>query len=157
MENISIFYDIWSILLLLGIFYIWPFGIFWCHLVYFPRFGTLYHEKSGNPERDPFFQFISFEGSPPSISVNHPPYSQPWERGTVQSQGQALRSPRLINLGWCCCLRFEHLLGSYFTLSLIQIYEGLVATDPETVFFGQSSAIKCTLQPPPSPKAELIL
>jgi hypothetical protein len=28
-----------------------PFGLFCGHLVYFPRFGILYHEKSGNPER----------------------------------------------------------------------------------------------------------
>jgi hypothetical protein len=28
---------------------LWPFGIFCGHLVYFPRFGMLYLEKSGNP------------------------------------------------------------------------------------------------------------
>jgi hypothetical protein len=27
----------------------WPFDIFCGHLVYFHRFGILYHEKSGNP------------------------------------------------------------------------------------------------------------
>jgi hypothetical protein len=27
----------------------WPFGIFCGHLVFFPRFGILYREKSGNP------------------------------------------------------------------------------------------------------------
>jgi hypothetical protein len=27
----------------------WHFGIFCGHLVYFPRFGILYHGKSGNP------------------------------------------------------------------------------------------------------------
>jgi hypothetical protein len=26
-----------------------PFGIFNGHLVYFPHFGMLYHDKSGNP------------------------------------------------------------------------------------------------------------
>jgi hypothetical protein len=38
----------WSILQPLKIFYD-PFGIFSGHLVYFPRFGMLYREKSGNP------------------------------------------------------------------------------------------------------------
>jgi hypothetical protein len=28
---------------------LWHFGIFCGDLVYFPRFGILYHEKSGNP------------------------------------------------------------------------------------------------------------
>jgi hypothetical protein len=33
-----------------AIWYIlWHFGIFCGHLVYFPRFGILYYEKSGNP------------------------------------------------------------------------------------------------------------
>jgi hypothetical protein len=41
---------------------LWPFGLFFGHLVYFvviwyisPRFGMLYHEKSGNPARNPIF------------------------------------------------------------------------------------------------------
>jgi hypothetical protein len=48
MEDSGIFYGhsvnlpaIWYILR--------HFGIFCGHLVYFPRFGILYHEKSGNP------------------------------------------------------------------------------------------------------------
>jgi hypothetical protein len=33
---------------------LWPFGIFYGHLVYFsPRFGTLNRENSGNPDRVP--------------------------------------------------------------------------------------------------------
>jgi hypothetical protein len=52
---------IWYILWPFGIFYghlvyfmavwyiLWPFGIFYGHLVYFPHFGLLYQEKSGNP------------------------------------------------------------------------------------------------------------
>jgi hypothetical protein len=28
---------------------LWPFGIFNGYLVYFPRFGMMYIEKSGNP------------------------------------------------------------------------------------------------------------
>jgi hypothetical protein len=40
---------IWSILL--------PFGIFYGYLVYFPRFGMLYQEKSGNP-----VDFVNFFG-----------------------------------------------------------------------------------------------
>jgi hypothetical protein len=28
----------------------WPLGLFWGHLVYFPRFGMFHHEKSGNPD-----------------------------------------------------------------------------------------------------------
>jgi hypothetical protein len=39
MEIIGKFMTIWSIL--------WPVGIFCAHLVYFPRFGILYQEKSG--------------------------------------------------------------------------------------------------------------
>jgi hypothetical protein len=52
LENFNIFYghleyftDIWDIL--------WPFGTFWVHLVYihmyFPHFGIVCREKSGNP------------------------------------------------------------------------------------------------------------
>jgi hypothetical protein len=49
MEDVGIFYDIWSILR--------PFCIFYDHLVYFAaigyilfsRFGVLYHKESGNP------------------------------------------------------------------------------------------------------------
>jgi hypothetical protein len=40
---------IWSILRPL---FVWPFGIFYDTLVYFSRFGMLYHEKSGNPDVD---------------------------------------------------------------------------------------------------------
>jgi hypothetical protein len=39
---------LWSILRLFGNI-LWPFDIFCGHLVYFPRFGILYQEKSGNP------------------------------------------------------------------------------------------------------------
>jgi hypothetical protein len=65
---------IWYILWPFGIFYghlvyfmaiwyiLWPFGIFYGHLVYFlviwyifSRFGMLYQEKSGNPGSDMFF------------------------------------------------------------------------------------------------------
>jgi hypothetical protein len=49
MENVGIFYvhlvhftAIGNILL--------PFGILCGHLVFFPRFGMLYQEKSGNPD-----------------------------------------------------------------------------------------------------------
>jgi hypothetical protein len=36
-----------------AIWYIlWHFGIFCGYLVYFPRFGILHHEKSGNPETE---------------------------------------------------------------------------------------------------------
>jgi hypothetical protein len=38
------FMDICSIL--------WPFDLFYSHLVYFPRFGMLHQEKSGNPDLD---------------------------------------------------------------------------------------------------------
>jgi hypothetical protein len=31
---------------------LWPFGIFYGHLEFFPRFGILYREKSGNPDLD---------------------------------------------------------------------------------------------------------
>jgi hypothetical protein len=42
------FMTIWSILWPLEIFYMWPFGIFCGNLVFFPRFGILDQEKSGN-------------------------------------------------------------------------------------------------------------
>jgi hypothetical protein len=40
---------IWYILLPFGIFCL-SFSILCCHLVYFPRLGILYQEKSGNPD-----------------------------------------------------------------------------------------------------------
>jgi hypothetical protein len=49
LENVDIFYghleyfiDIWVIL--------WPFGTFCVHLVHFFGFGTIYQEKSGDPD-----------------------------------------------------------------------------------------------------------
>jgi hypothetical protein len=57
------FMAIWYILWPFGIFYghllyfmaiwyiLWPFGIFCDRLIHSPRFGMLYHEKSGNPDR----------------------------------------------------------------------------------------------------------
>jgi hypothetical protein len=33
---------------------LWPFGTFNGYLVYFPRFGMLYHEQSGNPAEGSF-------------------------------------------------------------------------------------------------------
>jgi fatty acid desaturase len=57
------FMALWSIFRPFGIFCVtlvyfvviwyilWLFGIFCGYLVHFPRFGTSYHEKSGNPER----------------------------------------------------------------------------------------------------------
>jgi hypothetical protein len=53
MEDVNIFYGIWSILQ--------PFGLFYGHLVHFiviwyicSRLGLLYQEKSGNPGTDDF-------------------------------------------------------------------------------------------------------
>jgi hypothetical protein len=31
---------------------LWHFGMFCGHFVYFPRFGILYREKSGSPDRE---------------------------------------------------------------------------------------------------------
>jgi hypothetical protein len=48
MENIGIFYGHLESIMAIG-YIIWPFGnlvVFW---YIFPRFGILYHEKSGNP------------------------------------------------------------------------------------------------------------
>jgi hypothetical protein len=39
---------IWFILYI-HLVYFWHFRVFWGHLVYFPIFGILYHEKYGNP------------------------------------------------------------------------------------------------------------
>jgi hypothetical protein len=48
MENLGIFYD--HLVYFKAIANIlWPFGIFCGNLVYFPRFGILDQEKSGNP------------------------------------------------------------------------------------------------------------
>jgi hypothetical protein len=48
MENLGLFYD--HVVYFTAIEHIlWPFGIFCGHLVFFPRFGILYQEKSGNP------------------------------------------------------------------------------------------------------------
>jgi hypothetical protein len=44
MEDVGIFvlfYSIWNIL--------WPFGIFYGYMAYFPRYGMFCPEKSGNP------------------------------------------------------------------------------------------------------------
>jgi hypothetical protein len=50
MEDISIFHG--SLVYLQAIwYYLWPFGIFYGHLVYFSRFGILHQEKSGNPAK----------------------------------------------------------------------------------------------------------
>jgi hypothetical protein len=46
------FMTIWSILL--------PFGIFCGHLVYFPSFGMLYQEKSGNTDQNKFRNGLTF-------------------------------------------------------------------------------------------------
>jgi hypothetical protein len=35
------------------LYILWSFGIFCGHLVYLPRFGMLYQEKSGNPDSNP--------------------------------------------------------------------------------------------------------
>jgi hypothetical protein len=49
MEDVGIFYG--HMVYFIAIWYIlWPLGIFYGYLVYFPRFGMLYHEKSGIPD-----------------------------------------------------------------------------------------------------------
>jgi hypothetical protein len=48
MENLGIFYDHLVYFRALGNI-LWPFGICCVNLVYFPRFGILHQEKSGNP------------------------------------------------------------------------------------------------------------
>jgi hypothetical protein len=53
MENVELFSCHWVYYIILLYFtsftYItWPLGIFYGHKVYFPRFGMLYQEKSGN-------------------------------------------------------------------------------------------------------------
>jgi hypothetical protein len=50
MENVGIFYDHLVYFTAIGNT-LWPFGIFCSNLVYFPRFGILDQEKSGNPGR----------------------------------------------------------------------------------------------------------
>jgi hypothetical protein len=55
MEDTGIFYD--RLVKFPAIWYIYgTFGILCGHLVYFPRFGILYHEKSGNPALDYILQ-----------------------------------------------------------------------------------------------------
>jgi hypothetical protein len=57
MENVGIFFTIWSILRLLEIIY----GHFVCFVVIwymFSRFGMLYQEKSGNPAQDLILDFV---------------------------------------------------------------------------------------------------
>jgi hypothetical protein len=53
MDNVGMFYGrleyfraYWYI------YVIRPFGIVCCHLVFYPRFGILFQEKSGNPGLD---------------------------------------------------------------------------------------------------------
>jgi hypothetical protein len=58
------------------LYILWPFGIFVVILVYFPRFGMLYQDKSGTPgqdwpcqEADFFRAEILFDNSYERISV----------------------------------------------------------------------------------------
>jgi hypothetical protein len=54
MEDVRTFYG--HLVYFTSIWYtLWPLGIFYGQLGYFSRFGMLYQEKSGNPERNPFF------------------------------------------------------------------------------------------------------
>jgi hypothetical protein len=51
-------YFLLSICLFYGqMLFLWPFGTFSGHLVYFSRLGMLYREKSGNPGERRFFFF----------------------------------------------------------------------------------------------------
>jgi hypothetical protein len=50
MEDVDIFYGHLVSFTAIG-YILWTFGIFCGNLVYFSRFGMLYHEKSGNHGR----------------------------------------------------------------------------------------------------------
>jgi hypothetical protein len=49
MENVSIFGHLEYFTAIWYNFNLWPFGIVCGHLAFFPRFGMMYQEKSGNP------------------------------------------------------------------------------------------------------------
>jgi hypothetical protein len=78
------FMDTWSILRSFVIFYghlvhftvfcciLWIFGIVCCNLAYFPRFGILYQEKSGNPEIALIIEPSSTASSSDSRRTPHP-------------------------------------------------------------------------------------
>jgi hypothetical protein len=51
MKHLGIFYDHLVYFTVTGNI-LWPLGIFCGHLVFSPRFGILYEEKSGNPVLD---------------------------------------------------------------------------------------------------------
>jgi hypothetical protein len=70
MENLGIFYDHLVYFTAIGNI-VWPFGICCCHFVYFPRFGILYHEKSGNPARHSSCPYVGFYGFQ-LINLQHP-------------------------------------------------------------------------------------
>jgi hypothetical protein len=48
LENLGKFYYTLDYFMAIGNI-LWPFGVFCGNLVYFPRFGILVQEKSGNP------------------------------------------------------------------------------------------------------------
>jgi hypothetical protein len=50
MEDVGVFYGHW-VYFTAGWSTLWPFGIFYCYLVYLSSFGTLCPEKSGIPGR----------------------------------------------------------------------------------------------------------
>jgi hypothetical protein len=58
MENLGIFYDHLVYFTAIGNT-LGPFRIFCGNLVYFPRFGILDQEKSGNPGQEPISKIIS--------------------------------------------------------------------------------------------------
>jgi hypothetical protein len=65
MENDGTFYG-HSVHFTVFCYILWTFGIVSCgNLIYFPRFGILYQEKSGNPATHRATQsFPFFDGSP---------------------------------------------------------------------------------------------
>jgi hypothetical protein len=48
------FVAIWYTYVVVILHILLPFGVFYGYLVYFPRFGMFYQEKSGNPAREWF-------------------------------------------------------------------------------------------------------
>jgi hypothetical protein len=57
MENVGIFYGHSEYFMPILVF-LWPVGMFCGHVVYFPRFGKLHQEKSGNPGKKSKSEFF---------------------------------------------------------------------------------------------------
>jgi hypothetical protein len=87
MEDVGIFY---GHLVHLTVFWyiLWTFGIYCGNWVYFPRFGILYQEKSGNPAMDAIHFFALSEILPQNNVALYVPHPRKHHPGGIRSHDQ---------------------------------------------------------------------